>query len=77
VPGHNRNFGARKHISYPIQKFNAGHLRHDQIGQYDVRWLFFEQRQRRLAIAGFHACKTQATRDCKTQTADTLLVINH
>ena len=66
VAGHHRNFSPRQDFSHFLQKFNAGHLRHDQIGKNDVRRLLFEERKRFVAIAGRHTCKPQATSNSDT-----------
>jgi hypothetical protein len=77
VAGHDGNLAARKQLLHLLQKFEAGHIGHNHIGENHVRGLLFEQGQRGLAAVGFHTGKTQRLTDSHAQPADTLLIIDN
>ena len=61
---------------HPLQKFDAGHLRHHQIGEHDVRGLLFEQRQRGFAALRFHAGETQCLANRTHKRANAFLIVH-
>ena len=77
MAGHDRDFRVRKLLLHFLQEFEAGHVRHDQVGEHHVHGMAFHQRQRGFAAVRFHAGKTQRFAYGHAKFADTLLVIHH
>ena len=76
VSGHERDFGAGQKFLDLLQKFEAGHVRHDHVAEDHVHRLLFEQGQRRLAALGFKADESQSFAHGDAELADALLVID-
>ena len=77
VAGHDRDLGAGKHLLHSFEEGEPGHVGHHHVGKNDVRGLFFEQGQGRLAAVGFHADEPEAFAHGHAELANALLVVDN
>src|SRR4029077_11941110 len=76
MTGHHGNLGAREHFFHSLQKLQSGHVRHDHIGENNVRGLLLQQGESGFAAPRFHADKSEGLTHGHAELADTLLVVN-
>ena len=76
VAGHDGDFDARVGALNLLQKFDAGHARHDHVGEHHVHGLLFEQGEGSVAALGFEAGEAERLADGDAEAADGLLVVD-